>query len=69
MLTKMKFRLMLVLFLLASAQVAIAGLTAVGPVNPVAAPGNGFPMWYKDLNGVILDLPIPPLEMGSPHPP
>ena len=45
---------------------AFAGLTAAGPLNPVPAPGNGFPMWYQDINGVTVDLPIPPL--GAPPP-
>lgn len=66
MLTKKKFSWMLVVFLLASAQAAFAGLSAVGPVNPVPAPGNGFPQWYTDANGVSVDLPIPPL--GAPPP-
>ena len=63
---KTKFALLTLVFVLAFAQVAIAGLSAVGPVNPVPAPGNGFPMWYRDANGVTVDLPIPPI--GAPPP-
>lgn len=50
--------------ILALAPGAFAGLAAVGPFNPVAPPGNGFPQWYKDANGVSVDLPIPPAGDG-----
>ena len=53
---------------LAFAQVpaAFAGLSAMGPVNPVSI--NGFPQWYKDANGVTVDLLIPPLGDGITAP-
>ncbi|MCQ3973183.1 MAG: hypothetical protein DPW09_07020 [Anaerolineae bacterium] len=31
---------------------AAGGLTTVGPINP----DNGFPLWYKDANGLALEL-------------
>jgi hypothetical protein len=63
---KSRFVLMLFTFILAFAQVAFAGLSAVGPVNSVPAPGNGFPKWYTDANGVSVDLPIPPHRCAAP---
>jgi hypothetical protein len=69
MLKKIKFQLLLsVVMVLAFAPAVFAGLTAMGPVNPVPAPGNGFPMWYTDLNGVTVDLPIPPTGDGLTAP-
>jgi hypothetical protein len=65
---KSRFILILFAFILAFAQVAFAGLAQMGPVNPVAAPGNGYPMWYKDANGVTVDLPIPPTGDGVTAP-
>ena len=45
---------------LAFAQVPVvfAGFSAMGPVNAVDTK-NGYPMWYKDVNGVTVDLPFP----------
>lgn len=56
------------LLFLAMAPAAFAGLSAVGPFNPVAPPGNGFPQWYTDANGVSVDLPIPPIGDGATVP-
>lgn len=38
---------------------------AVGPLNP----GNGFPLYYVDTNGVALELPVPPLGTALIVPP
>jgi hypothetical protein len=56
--------LMAIFLVLALTSTAFAGLSAVGQFNPVAAPGNGFPQWYTDANGVSVDLPIPPAGDG-----
>lgn len=53
---------------MAMAPAAFAGLSAVGPFNTVAPPGNGFPQWYTDANGVSVDLPIPPAGDGVTAP-
>ena len=53
---------------MALAPAALAGLSAVGPFNTVAPPGNGFPQWYTDANGVTVELPIPPLGDGVTAP-
>ncbi len=45
--------------MLALASVASADLNRVGPANNPAPPGNGFPIWYQDLNGMVLDLCLP----------
>ena len=45
--------------MLALASVASADLNRVGPANVPAPPGHGFPLWYQDLNGTVLDLCIP----------
>ncbi|RJR37213.1 MAG: hypothetical protein C4567_13055 [Deltaproteobacteria bacterium] len=55
-------------FIMAMTPAAFAGLSAVGPFNPVAPPGNGFPQWYTDANGVSVDLPIPPAGDGVAAP-
>ncbi len=31
----------------------------VGPTNVPSPPGNGFPKWYQDLNGLVLDFCLP----------
>jgi Bacterial Ig domain/Bacterial cadherin-like domain len=31
----------------------------VGPRNLPTPPGHGFPLWYQDLNGLVLDLCLP----------
>jgi hypothetical protein len=68
MLKRMVFVVLAISLALAQVPVVFAGLTALGPVNPVAAPGNGMPMWYQDLNGVVVDLPIPPIGDGVTAP-
>jgi hypothetical protein len=45
--------------MLAFSSAAFADLNRVGPTNNPAPPGNGFPFWYQDLNGTVLDLCIP----------
>ena len=45
--------------MLALASVASADLNRVGPANVPAPPGHGFPLWYQDLNGMVLDLCLP----------
>jgi hypothetical protein len=41
------------------ASVAQADLNRVGPSNVPSPPGHGFPLWYQDLNGAVLDLCLP----------
>jgi hypothetical protein len=41
--------------MLALASAASADLNRVGPTNP----SNGFPLWYQDLSGQVLDICIP----------
>ena len=55
-------KLILIAFLLVliAAPTAFARLAAVGPLNP----GNGFPVYFVDTNGVALELPVKPL--GDP---
>jgi hypothetical protein len=48
---------MLAVIVLAS--VAQADLNRVGPSNVPSPPGHGFPLWYQDLNGMVLDLCLP----------
>jgi hypothetical protein len=55
-----KLSLIACLLVLMVAPTAFARLAAVGPLNP----GNGFPVYYVDTNGVALELPVPPL--GTP---
>ena len=55
-----KLALIACLLVLIAAPTAFARLAAVGPLNP----GNGFPVYYVDTNGVALELPVPPL--GTP---
>jgi hypothetical protein len=38
---------------------ANAVLFRVGPNNLPVPPGNGFPAWYQDFNGLVLDLCLP----------
>lgn len=38
---------------------AYADLARVGPVDAPSPTGNGFPKWYQDLNGTVLDLCLP----------
>jgi hypothetical protein len=38
---------------------ANADLARVGPSNVPSPPGYGFPLWYQDLNGTVLDLCLP----------
>jgi hypothetical protein len=54
------------LLMLTFSSAAFAGLSAVGPVNPMST--NGFPTWYTDANGVTVELPIPPLGNGVTAP-
>ncbi|MFZ2171816.1 MAG: hypothetical protein WAW61_19520, partial [Methylococcaceae bacterium] len=36
-----------------------ADLARVGPTNLPSPAGHGFPLWYQDLNGMVLDLCLP----------
>src|SRR5512137_1031573 len=45
--------------MLAFASLASADLNRAGPANVPSPPGHGFPFWYQDLNGTVLDLCIP----------
>ena len=62
-------KLILIAFLLVliAAPTAFARLAAVGPLNP----GNGFPVYFVDTNGVALELPVKPLgdPLTVPPPP
>lgn len=68
MLKKIVFVVLALSLALTQAPAAFAGFSAIGPVNPVDAPGNGYPMWYRDANGVTVDLPIPPVGDGVTAP-
>ena len=46
---------------LALASAAAAQVAALGPDNPL----NGFPKYVKDINGVKLDLPTPPIGQAA----
>ncbi len=45
--------------LTASSLSAYADLARVGPTNLPSPSGHGFPNWYQDLNGTVLDLCLP----------
>ena len=60
-----KLTLITFLLVLIAAPAALARLAAVGPLNP----GNGFPVYYVDTNGVALELPTPPLGTAGTVPP
>lgn len=49
---------------LALAMVSAAWAQLLGEINP----GNGFPTYVEDINGVQLDLPVPPLGDGVTAP-
>ncbi|MGB2817305.1 MAG: Ig-like domain-containing protein [Burkholderiaceae bacterium] len=38
---------------------AWADFARVGPANVPSPPGNGFPKWYQDMNGLVLDFCLP----------
>ena len=59
--------LLAMLLVMVLAPAAFAGLSAVGPFNPPVT-SNGFPQWYKDANGVSVELPIPPAGDGLTAP-
>lgn len=65
-LRKASFVLLITLLMITFASAAFAGLSAMGPVNPMST--NGFPTWYTDANGVTVELPIPPLGDGVTAP-
>lgn len=52
----MKLRALLCAGLMVVATTAWADFARVGPTNTPSPPGNGFPKWYQDLNGLVLDL-------------
>lgn len=63
-----------------AAVTAHADLARVGPVNIPAPPGHGYPLWYQDLNGLVLDFCLPDASdpgalqqaaclLGPPNPP
>jgi hypothetical protein len=54
-----KIRSILMAGMLTIAATAQADLARVGPVSNVATGGNGFPLWYQDLSGRVLDLCLP----------
>lgn len=68
------------LWSLLAIQAAHADLARVGPSNAPSPPGHGFPRWYQDLNGLVLDLCLPDANdpgalqqtaclLGPPNPP
>src|SRR4030042_3008831 len=72
---KGKYIVLAALLLLAFTQVASAKLSAVGPVLPDTDPTagwsagyNGFPMWYRDKQGLTLPLTNPPNQFNIPFP-
>ncbi len=76
----MKLHALLAASLLALASTASADLARVGPNDVPAPPGNGFPKWYQDLTGLVLDLCMPNASdagalqqtaclLGPPNPP
>ena len=52
-------RLFLAALILSFASSVLADLARVGPIDTPSPPGNGFPKWYQDLNGLVLDLCMP----------
>jgi hypothetical protein len=48
-----------VLSMLALASAANADLNRVGPTSLPSPPQNGFPTWYQDLSGAVLDICLP----------
>lgn len=48
--------------MLALASSALADLNRVGPPVVPSPPGHGFPSWYQDLNGMVLDLCLPTIS-------
>jgi hypothetical protein len=42
-----------------AARPVFADLARVGPANNPSPPGHGFPAWYQDLTGQVLDLCLP----------
>lgn len=52
-------RLFLAALILSFAASALADLARVGPIDTPSPSGNGFPKWYQDLNGLVLDLCMP----------
>ncbi|MFL5261689.1 MAG: Ig-like domain-containing protein, partial [Anaeromyxobacteraceae bacterium] len=48
-----------VVTLLALASAAQADLNRMGPVALPSPPQNGFPAWYQDLSGTVLDICLP----------
>lgn len=56
----MKLRHIFLAATLATASMAAnADLHAVGPTNLPSPPGHGFPFWYQDNNGTVLDFCMP----------
>ena len=51
--------LLVLALLLASVTSAQAVLFRVGPNDVPSPPGNGFPLWYQDTQGLALDLCLP----------
>src|SRR5262245_52392274 len=51
--------IVLMLALLCLASPAQAVLFRVGPLDEPSPPGNGFPAWYQDTQGRVLDLCLP----------
>src|SRR5262245_64709472 len=49
----------LVLMLLCVPGPAQAVLFRVGPLDVPSPPGHGFPLWYQDTKGLVLDLCLP----------
>ncbi len=56
--TRIEFLLILVVILMCVTS-AQAVLFRVGPSDVPSPPGNGFPLWYQDTQGLALDLCLP----------
>lgn len=56
---KLAWRALCGALLLAAGTAAQADLERFGPVNRPSPPGHGYPKWYQDKNGRVLDLCLP----------
>ena len=65
-----KYKLLFVLgALLVFATSVQADLARVGPTDVPSPPRNGFPLWYQDLDGTVLDLCLPAGRPADPNDP
>ncbi len=67
MLRKSNFYVILTVLILALARRPSPGCRRWA-IQHRGRPGNGYPQWYTDANGVTVDFPIPPLGNGLTAP-